>query len=161
MKYIKRFEKAVNNGDYYFNDDFIDAIKRNDIEMVKKVIELGGNDLNHQNDEDGETALMVASFQNMIEIVKLLIDAGVDLEIRNYTKGTALLLSSYNRRIEITRMLIEAGADWNAKNIHGRDFLSYYNAVFNEFKVKREILDLYPEQYKEYLLKKDAEKYNL
>lgn len=164
MKYIKRFEKVVNkNNDYYFHDDFIDAINRDDIEFVKKVIELGGNDLNYQN-KNGDTALMVAAFENRIEITKLLIDAGVDLDIENNsngTNGTALLLASYNTHIEITKMLIEAGADWNVKNIHGRDFLSYYNAVLNEFEVKRKILDLYPEQYKEYLIKKDAGKYNL
>lgn len=151
MKYIKNFE----NNNKYSHDDFIDAINMYDIKLVKKIIDTG-IDLEIQ-DTDGNTGLMVASYENRIDIVKILIEAGANIEARNYTNGTALLLASYNNRIEIVKMLIEAGADWNAINIHGRDFLDYYDEV----GLRAKIIELYPEQYKDYLMKKDIEKYNL
>ena len=67
-------------------------------------------------DNDGDTALILASNQGNIEIVKLLIGAGVDLNIKNNGGGTALMWASKYNHIEIAKLLINAGANLNIKN---------------------------------------------
>jgi ankyrin repeat protein len=48
---------------------------------------------------------------NHSEIVRMLIDAGADLNIQSYNGWTALHCCARNNRPEILRMLIDAGAD--------------------------------------------------
>ena len=54
----------------------IEAVKANDIEEVKRLIEAGA-DINAKN-KDGGTALSYALIAANLEIVKLLIETGVD-----------------------------------------------------------------------------------
>ena len=185
MKYIKKFEnKKV--------EDIFDAVMHHDIELVKKLIN-NGVDLNIK-DNDGYTPLMRSMFviedsEKIIKLlidaganvnitddnngntalilwiksdwkntstnkIKLLINAGADVNIKNNYGNTALILASSRNQIENVKLLIEAGADWNLKNDEDSDFLDYLSN-------NNVIIELYPDQYKEYLIKKDAEKYNL
>ena len=86
-----------------------------------------------------------------------MIDAGADVNIQNNYGSTALILSSLGSRyLKTVQLLIEAGADWNIKNKHDKDFLDYLCDEYIKIIIK-----YYPEKYKEYLIKKNAEKYNL
>jgi len=183
MKYIKKFEKTYSNElffavecddialievliysgadinctNYINNTPLIAAAYNNKIEIVKLLIEAGA-DLNIQNN-DGHTALIFASIFGYIELVKLLIDAGANLNIHNIhhqQRDTALTVAAYRQNIEVIKLLIKAGADWNFKNDENKYFLDYLDD-----KDKNEIEKLDPEKYNEYLMKKNAEKYNL
>ena len=61
--------------------------------------------------------------------------------------------------IDVIKLLIESGADWNSKK-GGKDFLDYLDPV-----MAQEIINRFPIEYKEYLMKieveKNADKYNL
>ena len=56
--------------------------------IVEKLIQNGAN-VNVQDDYEHNTALHLACDQNAIEIVKILVKGGADLQVRNYEKQTA------------------------------------------------------------------------
>jgi ankyrin repeat protein len=65
---------------------------------------------------DSLTLLHWAAQGNNIELAKMLIDAGADLDAKDYTKNTSLHLASKYNHTELAKMLIDAGADVNAKD---------------------------------------------
>ena len=67
----------------------------------------------------GGTALIVAALFDRAEIVKLLCDAGADVNARNEEGETALIWAAMGGKIEIVKILIDAGADVNAKDNDG------------------------------------------
>ena len=150
MKYILKFET-------YNYDNLIFYVKTNNIKHIKELIENGVN-LNEQ-DIAGNTALHWAACNSFVEIIKLLVDAGIagiDVNIRNNNGKTALIFAASFAHINAVNSLIDGDADWNIKDKFGKDFLYYLHISNREF-----IINLYPEKYKEYLIKKDMEKYNL
>ena len=84
---------------------FFQSVKSGDYAEVKRLIG-EGVDVNAQNN-DGWTALMLASDQENPEIAKLLIDEGADV---NADGGTALMFATMREHIETFKLLIEAGA---------------------------------------------------
>ena len=74
-----------------------------------------GIDVNAK-DKDRNTALICASKNNNLEIVKYLVDVGADLNAEggHYNK-TALMYASENGRLEMVKYLVEKGADVNQK----------------------------------------------
>lgn len=86
-------------------------------------------DLNEQ-DETGWTALMYAAFNHQITVMKLLIEAGAGINIRNGNGETSLILTvktehqhitpwTRKDQIEAIKLLIEAGGDLTVKNNQG------------------------------------------
>ena len=88
--------------------------------------------------------------------VKDCIENGADVNYKSKCGENALILSSYNGYLEIVKILIENGADWNIKSKYNKDFVDYLSNENKEIIIRE-----YPEQYKEYLFKKEVEKYNL
>lgn len=62
--------------------------------MEKLTQSINANNINSK-DEDGFTALHLAADRGHLEIVKLLIDAGADLDIKTDDEETALHLGMY------------------------------------------------------------------
>ena len=62
-------------------------------------------------DNDGATALMVASRNGHLEVARLLCEAGADKDKARQDGATALILASRNGHLEVARLLCEAGAD--------------------------------------------------
>jgi len=130
-------------------------IHKDDIKLCKLLI-IAGADMNI-NTIDGNPILIYTAIHN-IEIFKLLLKYGADVNIQNYFNRTALIYMSgnYIYNLTIIKLLIDAGADWNIKDDNGMDFLDYL-----KIEQKEKIIKLYPEKYKEYLIRKNVEKYNL
>lgn len=55
-------------------------------------------------------------------MVKVLLEAGADIEARNSKGATALMVAAINRHDDIFLLLLGAGADSNAKCYVGRTF---------------------------------------
>ena len=150
MKYLKKFEKLTNN--------LISYVRSHDIEEIKKLIENGVN-LNEQ-DKIGNIALHWATWFGYVDIIKMLVNAGADINIQNDDGETSLILAaSYHAphvNLYVIRALIDGGSDWSIKDNKNKDFLDYLNKMN-----KKIIIELYPEKYEGYLIKKDMEKYNL
>ena len=60
--------------------------------------------------------LHCAAKMNKFEVVKLLLDAGADVNERNNGQ-TALMSAAWNRRFESAKLLLEAGADVNLESL--------------------------------------------
>jgi len=182
MKYLKTFEESDYKDLLYYIEN------RPNIEKVKEKIE-AGDDVNATN-KFGETPLTIVSATNKIDVVKILIEAGADLNIRDNSKyaalhaavnhnnyiiskmlieagadvniqdnddDTPLFYAAYKTNIMLIKLLTDAGADWFIKNKFDNYFIDY----IIESGKDTELINLYPDKYKEYLMIKNAEKYNI
>lgn len=96
---------------------FYDAIRKNDIDRVNKIID-SGIDLN----PDGSlwTPLMIATLRSNYQIIDLLLKKGADINKRNRKGQTVLHIAARWKDGDLVRYLIERGADVNV-----RDYLSW------------------------------------
>ena len=67
----------------------------------------------------GRTALYLAANSGDLEVCKLLVDAGAELNHQNHGGDTALHIAASMGHLEIVRLLVNAGADITIKNIWG------------------------------------------
>ena len=164
MKYIKKFE--INS----FSDD----LKKQIVEVVandddKKLKEYLDKYKKYNFDfvySGGYTPFLYGVLFNCKKTVKLLIEKGININKQNgliYQNGLIIcVFRGYNDMLDI---LINAGADWNIKDFEDNDFLDYFGQPlkkkYNIVGKKDDIIKKYPDKYKEYLIKKEAEKYNL
>lgn len=99
----------------------VKAASRGQTEEVRRLIK-EGVDVNKRTGS-GETALMLAVWDNRIEVARILIEHGADvnaIEPKGDIEVTALMIAARYGRIKMMRLLIEHGADVNAKSLeHG------------------------------------------
>ena len=98
---------------------FIQCSTEGDTSAVKVFLD-AGMDINVVNKET--TALIEAARKSHIDIVKLLLERGVDVNWGKDGKGTALywaVMDSYSKTEEIVALLLQHGADVNAKTMRG------------------------------------------
>jgi ankyrin repeat protein len=161
MKYIKKFENNVNL-------DLIQSIRNNDFESFMNCIN-NGADVNYISVDKNTFPLMeiVAIDVRTKELkdikykmMKILLEMGANPNQVDNDDYTPLLIASEPEPyIDMIKLLIDYGADWNSKR-GVRDFISVLkNNNYDEYI--NEIIKKYPEKYKDYLFKKDVEKYNL
>ena len=94
------------------------AILNEHIKTAKLLIDNGAY-INTKKDNYGDTPLHKI---NNIDIIKLLIDKGTDVNVKNKIGNTPLY---YAKDLEIAKLLIDNGADVNAKNNQGNTPLHY------------------------------------
>lgn len=119
-------------------NELIAASYRGYTKIVEKLLEKKVN-LNEQ-DNDGGTAMWNAASNGYTEIVKLIVKAGADKEIRDKkNKVTSLILTAYNGDIEGCKTLLEAGASVNGEDHFKRTAL-YYAILNNYYDVVKLLL---------------------
>jgi ankyrin repeat protein len=74
---------------------------------------------------DGETALMLASREGHLEVVRALFAARADVNTKDDDGGTALMYASQEGHLEVVRALLTAKADVNVKMNNGATALMY------------------------------------
>ena len=121
------------------NEKLLDAVRKNNIKEVETYLRLEG-DVNYQLKdylsiaivspltatvkipflyEPGSTLLMIASTAGLIDICKLLIENGANINIQARYGATALIGASIMGHTEIVKLLIENGADVNVQGNGG------------------------------------------
>ena len=115
------------------NMDIQAAIIAGNLEVVKQHIE-AGTDINMKEQTSGSTPLMTAASFGKTAIVRALIDANADLDLKNNEGSTALHAAAFFGRIEIVQMLIDAGADKTIKNNYAATPRQSVTVTFTEMK---------------------------
>lgn len=108
------------------------AVRNNDEEAVKKILELRDVlDLNRVLD-DGETLLTTAISQNFSRIVELLLEYNASLFKTNSKKETPLIVASRLGKENFVRLLISLGAKPDYKDENGNTAL--HLSIINKFE---------------------------
>jgi len=88
----------------------------NNIEGVKKALLEGKDDLEGISNKYKHTALHLAASFNFIEIAKMLLDAGANIQAKDYEGDSPLHLAAIGGHIEMIELLVRNGASIEAKN---------------------------------------------
>ena len=102
----------------------------NELEIVKYLVGKKA-DPNVQLQDGGESALMIASWQGKLEIVKCLARHGADVDAKDKDGWTALMWASSREKLETVKCLVSLGADVNAKNKAGWTALMWASSQGN------------------------------
>lgn len=100
------------------------------VAVLKEIIAQGG-DINEREPKYKSNSLhLAANCTKNPSIIDALLDAGADIEAKNYLGETALIMAvNTNDETKITTELIKKGADINAKDYQGHSVLAYAKVV--------------------------------
>lgn len=110
------------------DNDIFSAVKAGDVARVKEL--LGGRTslVNARDTEGNATPLFYAACNESVEIVKLLITSGANVNADNKNGNTPLHCAATKGLAEVARLLIANGANVNASNRDGT--IPLHNAAF-------------------------------
>ncbi|MEI6808038.1 MAG: ankyrin repeat domain-containing protein [bacterium] len=80
-----------------------------DTVAVKELLDRG-TDINQREFLTGHTALVYAAGQGKLELVKMLLERGAEVDLANSGEHTALGLAALNGHADVARLLVERGA---------------------------------------------------
>ena len=113
----KEEDQQLQHSSGYLTIPIIEAAKIGNIEVVKLQLKEHVN-VNIQ-DEDGVTALMLASLNGHTQVVELLLKENADVNIQKENGRTALMLASLNGHTKVVELLLKENADVNIQNKEG------------------------------------------
>lgn len=115
-----------------------ELIKSQQLDQLKAALE-SDSTLANQPDERGFTPLIMASYMNAVEAVKLLLSEGANVNGQDAAGNTALMGTCFKGFTEIAQLLLEHGAGVNIKNGDGASALAF--AInFDQVEVARLLL---------------------
>ncbi|MGE7954463.1 ankyrin repeat domain-containing protein [Lysinibacillus xylanilyticus] len=105
------------------SDNLIQAVENNDLEKVQEILQDPSYPINETNDK-GETPLLIATHENYIEVAKLLIEVGADINQQDNIQDSAYLYAGAQGKTEILKYMIEhAEPNQNIVNRYGGNAL--------------------------------------
>jgi uncharacterized protein len=160
---MSEFVKVAQNGDlnevkrlFALNPGIINELDRehdtaimkacrdcNSVNVVAFLLENGAN-INDKEYRDliDQTPLIIAAFNGCTDIVKMLLDAGANIEHKNDQGENALISAAQEGNINVVKVLLDAGADVNQVNTDGETALD----LAIRLKQKKELIDLLREK---------------
>ena len=96
------------------------AASAQNLENAKACIQERPEDLDVP-DNAGNTPLQIAALEGYTDIVRLLLENGCDVNIKNIDKDTPLIDAVENGHVEVVRLLLEHGADPRLANARGQE----------------------------------------
>lgn len=114
--------------------ELISACKKNDTVAAKKLV--NKKNVNDQ-DKFDNSPLYISSFEGNLELVKLFVKKGADLEAKTNVGDTSLMVACLYKKTEIMGFLIKSGANLNAQNNQGGTalFKATWNSEFANVKL--------------------------
>lgn len=89
-----------------YGEYLIYSARHGDIEGVKECLE-EDVPVNTKEDEVENTALHMAAANGHLEVVKFLLEAGADINLKNKNENTALHWASLNGKLDVVKFLCE------------------------------------------------------
>jgi ankyrin repeat protein len=116
------------------------AARWGDIKNVRKYLDLGTN-IEVKNYQ-GFTCLQFASLGGYLDIVRLLLDRGANIEAADMKHGhTSLMLASQNGRLDVVKELLDRGANINAAGRPDGWTALIFASFMGHLDVVKELLD--------------------
>ena len=94
-------------------------------QLLRDGTDVGVSYMNVIYDKNGNTFLHKAVLEGHIDIVKLLLDAGADKDVKDWYGSTPLHMATQNHHTDIVNLLLDAGVDKEVKNRDGWTPLHY------------------------------------
>jgi len=101
-----------------------EAIRNQNIDQVRSVLESNPEFLK-TTDQRGSTPLILATYVNLFDITKALIEAGADVNQQDASGNTALMGVCFKGNIQIAELLVSKGAHLDTINSNGATALIY------------------------------------
>ena len=99
------------------NNALVDAVYTNDLVIIRKLLKKRGNDIDVNTVNifsDGGSPIFIASEKGNVNLVKVLIQAGGDVDQAKTTTGcTPVYIASQEGNVDLVKVLVEAACDVN------------------------------------------------
>lgn len=118
--------------------DFFTNVFEGNVSKLKRQINKSG--VIEYKTKHRDTGLTIAAMQGHNDVVKMLIEAGSDLNATNKNGDTALTIAAHNGNAAIIKMLVQAGADTSIRNRQKKRAADIVGQRIKEFSKAREIL---------------------
>lgn len=97
-------------------------------------------------DNAGNTPLQIAALEGNAEIVKVLLDAGCDINCKNIDQDTPLIDAVENGHLDVVRLLLKAGLDPRQSNAKGEEPLDLLDPSDDNYEEIKAALIEYKEK---------------
>lgn len=103
------------------DDELIEAVEAGHAKKVEELLEKGANPNIKTSIRwyHGWTPLHIAVYERNLDIVRLLIKYGANINAKTYNRETPLHIAVYEGHWDVAKLLIDHGADVNARNNNG------------------------------------------
>jgi ankyrin repeat protein len=115
--------------------EFFSRIREGNLESISKGLE-ANPELLHTKDPRGATPLIMASYYDHRDVVRLLLSKGARIDEKDGSGNTALMGVCFKGYEEMAKILLEAGADVNARNGMGGTCL-IFAVTFNRENIAK------------------------
>lgn len=115
------------------------ACAKGDYPLAKQRLQERPEDINHA-DYAGNTPLQIAALNGHEEIVKLLLDAGCNVDCVNNEKETPLMDAVENDHLEVVKLLLAAGVNPRKANAYGEEPIDKIDDDNEDAQEMREVL---------------------
>ncbi|XP_071150137.1 putative ankyrin repeat protein RF_0381 [Mytilus edulis] len=119
-------------------EDFLNAVYYGDKEKLLLCLKNGAN-INHTGG-NGNSALHRAALNEQLKFVKLLIDRGIDCNLKNWDRESALHSATSNKKTEITKFLIKSHIDCNIQDKDGKSAL-HHATINRKIEIVKALID--------------------
>jgi hypothetical protein len=109
---------------------------------VKRLLSIRNINVNVKDDRKGWTPLHYVAWKGHIEIARLLLQNGAEVNVRNNFGWTPLYCSAFYGHIDILHLLVENGADIEAQDVDGERAL-HWAARYGHLPFIQELISRY------------------
>ena len=119
------------------------ASQHGDLDKVKTILDIYGNDFIESANEYGRTSLMIVSASEHIEIVKLLLKKGANVNAVDKCGTTVLMYCRLHKRCDIAELLLANGANVERTDNSGCTVL-HFAAMFGNPNLVKLLMKVRP-----------------